>query len=126
MLLLPLQAWTKFLDHVLTAVVRHVNWDIVKCLVIAGPGFAKDSFKEYMEAEAVRQNIRCVVGPLARRARGRHVYDKVCGNRRMTHAIPMQWESSLWLALCVRLQRFMRICTLLCVVDGVWIFCQGM
>jgi protein pelota len=48
------------LDAVLAAVVRHVDWEVVKCLVIAGPGFAKDAFKEHLDTEAVRQNIRCV------------------------------------------------------------------
>eukprot|EP00877_Chromochloris_zofingiensis_P014927 jgi/Chrzof1/9689/Cz04g12080.t1 len=52
------KAWNKFLDNVFTAVVRHVDWDIVKCLVIAGPGFAKDEFKEYLDLEAVKREIR--------------------------------------------------------------------
>lgn len=44
--------------QVLAAVVRHVNWDVTKCLVIAGPGYAKDKFKEHLELEAVRQDIK--------------------------------------------------------------------
>jgi hypothetical protein len=43
------------------AVVRHVDWSIVKCLVIAGPGFAKDTFKSYLEAEAVRRDVRPLI-----------------------------------------------------------------
>jgi protein pelota len=43
------------------AVVRHVDWSIVKCLVIAGPGFAKDTFKTYLEAEAVRRDVRPLI-----------------------------------------------------------------
>jgi hypothetical protein len=39
------KAWEKFLNAVFEAVVRHVDWGIVKCLVIAGPGFAKDGFR---------------------------------------------------------------------------------
>ena len=39
--------------------MRHVDWDVVKCLVIAGPGFTKDSFKAFLEVEAVRQDYRC-------------------------------------------------------------------
>lgn len=41
--------------------VRHVDWSIVKCLVIAGPGFAKDSFKTYLDAEAVKRDIRPLI-----------------------------------------------------------------
>ena len=47
------------------AVVRHVDWAIVRCLVVAGPGFTKEQFKAYMEAEAVRQNFRWVFQPQA-------------------------------------------------------------
>lgn len=32
------KAWAKFLDACFAAVVRHVDWAVVKCLVIAGPG----------------------------------------------------------------------------------------
>jgi protein pelota len=28
--------------------VAHVRLDVVKCLLIAGPGFAKDSFREFL------------------------------------------------------------------------------
>ena len=52
------KAWTKFMDAVLAAVVRHVDFAIVKCLVIAGPGFAKEQFKEFLETEAVRRDVR--------------------------------------------------------------------
>lgn len=30
------QVWNRFLEHVFNAVVRHVDFSIVKCLVIAG------------------------------------------------------------------------------------------
>ena len=29
---------------------RHVDWGVVRCLVIAGPGFAKEQFREYLSA----------------------------------------------------------------------------
>ena len=45
--------------QVLAAVVRHVDWAVVRCLVIAGPGFAKDAFRAHLEAEAVRRELRC-------------------------------------------------------------------
>lgn len=44
--------------QVYDAITRHVDWEVVKCLVIAGPGFTKDSFKTFLEAEAVRQDTR--------------------------------------------------------------------
>lgn len=42
------------------AVELHVDWEVVKCLVLAGPGFTKDQFKTYLDAEAVRENVRLV------------------------------------------------------------------
>ena len=47
-----------YTHSVLQALLRHVDFSIVKCLIIAGPGFAKDTFKEYLEAEAVRRDLR--------------------------------------------------------------------
>ena len=35
-----------------------MDWQTVKCLVIAGPGFVKDDFKKHMDEEAVRQDLR--------------------------------------------------------------------
>lgn len=47
--------------QVLAAVVRHVDWAVVRCLVIAGPGFAKDAFRAHLDAEAVRRELRCAI-----------------------------------------------------------------
>eukprot|EP00192_Tetraselmis_astigmatica_P010755 CAMPEP_0117663006 /NCGR_PEP_ID=MMETSP0804-20121206/8353_1 /TAXON_ID=1074897 /ORGANISM="Tetraselmis astigmatica, Strain CCMP880" /LENGTH=381 /DNA_ID=CAMNT_0005469937 /DNA_START=585 /DNA_END=1730 /DNA_ORIENTATION=- len=55
------KAVQKFNASCLQAVIKHVDFNIVKCLVIAGPGFAKEQFKTYMEAEAVRQGIRPLI-----------------------------------------------------------------
>ncbi len=46
------------LPQVFSAVVRHVDWGVVRCLVIAGPGFTKDQFRKYLEEEAVRRDAR--------------------------------------------------------------------
>ena len=45
--------------EVFAAVTRHVDWGVVRCLVIAGPGFTKDQFKRYLDEEAVRKDVRC-------------------------------------------------------------------
>lgn len=42
------EAFQKFLLRTYEAVVAHVRLDVVKCLLIAGPGFAKDSFREFL------------------------------------------------------------------------------
>jgi protein pelota len=52
------KALETFHQRVFAAVVKHIDWDIVKCLVIAGPGFAKDGFREYLDLEAQRREVR--------------------------------------------------------------------
>ena len=34
---------------------------VVKCVVVAGPGFAKDSFMKYVDLEAARQDKRLII-----------------------------------------------------------------
>ncbi|CAL5227732.1 g10747 [Coccomyxa viridis] len=55
------KALQSFFNKVYAAVERHVDWNIVRCLVIAGPGFMKDQFKEYLHAEAVRRDTRDLI-----------------------------------------------------------------
>lgn len=42
------QAVAKFFDQVQAAIVRHLNFEVVKAVIIASPGFVKDQFFEYM------------------------------------------------------------------------------
>ncbi|KAJ9519807.1 hypothetical protein QJQ45_013499 [Haematococcus lacustris] len=55
------KAYNKFQESVLQAILRHVDFGVVKCLVLAGPGFAKDSLKQYMDLEAVRRDLRPLI-----------------------------------------------------------------
>lgn len=52
------KALQTFFERTYNAITRHVDWDIVKCLVIAGPGFTKDTFKDFLDLEAQRQEYR--------------------------------------------------------------------
>ncbi|KAG9305437.1 hypothetical protein G9A89_021155 [Geosiphon pyriformis] len=44
----------KFYDQVMQAILRHVNFDVVKVAILASPGFVKDQLYEYVFAEAVK------------------------------------------------------------------------
>ena len=44
----------KFYDAVIQGIIRHVNFEVVKCVLIASPGFVKDQFFEYMFQQAVK------------------------------------------------------------------------
>ncbi|GMH35858.1 hypothetical protein BSKO_03726 [Bryopsis sp. KO-2023] len=52
------KSWEKFLEKVYRAVIQHINFEVVRCLVIAGPGFTKDQFKKYLEENFVRQGLK--------------------------------------------------------------------
>lgn len=52
------KAVASFHDKVVSALVRHVDWGIVKCVLIAGPGFAKDAVRAAIAEAAVKQDIK--------------------------------------------------------------------
>jgi len=56
-----LQGIQKFFESVMQAVVRHVNFEVVKCVLIASPGFVKDQFFEYMYQQAVKLDMKTLV-----------------------------------------------------------------
>jgi len=35
-------------------ILRHINFDVVKCVLIASPGFVRDQFYEYMLQQAIK------------------------------------------------------------------------
>lgn len=55
------KALNKFFENVLQAVLRHVNFGVVRCLVVASPGFTKDQFFDYMMLEATRRDLRQII-----------------------------------------------------------------
>jgi len=44
----------KFYDQIIQAVLRHFDFDIIKCVLVASPGFVKDQFAEYMFSQAIK------------------------------------------------------------------------
>eukprot|EP00210_Caulerpa_lentillifera_P008471 g8081.t1 len=48
------KAWNSFLQKVYTGVEQNINFDVVRCLVVAGPGFAKDTFKQYLTDQSIK------------------------------------------------------------------------
>ncbi|CAM9157079.1 unnamed protein product [Hapterophycus canaliculatus] len=43
------------------AIVRHVNFQQIKCLLLGSPGFVKDDFFEFLNLEAVRREERVLI-----------------------------------------------------------------
>ncbi|XP_014674504.1 PREDICTED: protein pelota-like [Priapulus caudatus] len=51
----------KFFDQIMQALLRHVNFDVVKCVLLASPGFVKDQFYEYMFQVAVKMDNKLLL-----------------------------------------------------------------
>ncbi len=51
----------KFFENVLQAVLRHINFDIIKCIILASPGFVREQFFEYMNQQAIQRDIKILI-----------------------------------------------------------------
>lgn len=54
-------ALKKFFENVLQSLLKHIDFKIVRCLVIASPGFTKDQFRDYLLLEAERRSLRPII-----------------------------------------------------------------
>ena len=52
------KATQKFLEACTRLLHQHVSWEIVKCLVLAGPGFVRDQLRTFLHQHAVRQGLQ--------------------------------------------------------------------
>ncbi|CAB3359850.1 Hypothetical predicted protein [Cloeon dipterum] len=51
----------RFFESVLQSIIRHVNFDVVKCVLIASPGFVKDQFMEYLVQQASKTDNKVLI-----------------------------------------------------------------
>lgn len=51
----------KFYEAVLQGILRHIDFNIVKCVILASPGFVKDQFFEYMVQQAVKTDNKLLI-----------------------------------------------------------------
>lgn len=51
----------KFYEAVMQGILRHIDFSIVKCVIIASPGFVKDQFFEYMIQQAVKTDNKLLL-----------------------------------------------------------------
>ncbi|XP_010927613.1 protein PELOTA 1 isoform X1 [Elaeis guineensis] len=54
-------ALKKFFENVLQALLKHIDFKVVRCVVIASPGFTKDQFRDYLLLEAERRQLRSII-----------------------------------------------------------------
>lgn len=55
------QGLNKFYDSVMQGILRHVNFDVVKCVILASPGFVKDQFMDYMIEQAIKTDNKVIL-----------------------------------------------------------------
>lgn len=55
------KALNKFFDNVLQALLKHIDFKVVRCVVIASPGFTKDQFHHHLMLEAERKQLRPII-----------------------------------------------------------------
>lgn len=51
----------KFYEQVMQAILRHVNFDVVKCVLVASPGFVRDQFFNYMLQTATKTDNKLLL-----------------------------------------------------------------
>ncbi|XP_059615879.1 protein pelota [Phlebotomus argentipes] len=51
----------KFYEAVMQGILRHVNFNVVKCVLVASPGFVKDQFYDYMFQQAVKTDNKALL-----------------------------------------------------------------
>lgn len=56
-----LQGLARFYESVMQGILRHISFDIVKCVIIASPGFVKDQFMDYMVEQAIKSDNKLIL-----------------------------------------------------------------
>jgi protein pelota len=52
---------TKFFEAIYQAILRHIDFSKVKCIVLGSPGFVKDDLFQYIKDESVRRDDRAFI-----------------------------------------------------------------
>ncbi|XP_001602715.1 protein pelota [Nasonia vitripennis] len=51
----------KFYESIMQGIIRHVNFDVVKCVILASPGFVRDQFMSYMIQQAIKSENKLIL-----------------------------------------------------------------
>nr|AON96623.1 protein pelota [Bicyclus anynana] len=51
----------KFYEAVMQGILRHIDFNIVKCVILASPGFVKDQFFDYMMQQAIKTDKKLLI-----------------------------------------------------------------
>ena len=51
----------KFFDFIVRAIIQHIDFEIVKAVIIASPGFIKDGFFDYLISYCTKMNSKNIL-----------------------------------------------------------------
>ena len=51
----------RFYDSVMASILRHMNFDVVKCVILASPGFVREVFLDYMIQQAIKTDNKVIL-----------------------------------------------------------------
>jgi len=52
------KALTRFYDSIVEAIQRHINFQVVKCVIVASPGYVAEDFMRYLFQVAVQRDLK--------------------------------------------------------------------
>lgn len=55
------QGLAKFYEMVLQSLMKHINFNVVKVVLIASPGFVRDQFYEYIFEQAAKNDYKVIM-----------------------------------------------------------------
>ncbi|XP_010006922.1 PREDICTED: protein pelota homolog [Chaetura pelagica] len=55
------RALERFYEQVVQAIQRHINFEVVKCVLVASPGFVREQFCDYMFQQAVKTDNKLLL-----------------------------------------------------------------
>lgn len=50
-----------FYEQILQAMLKYINFDVIKCIIIASPGFVKDQFNDYIWQQAASKELKVLL-----------------------------------------------------------------
>ncbi|XP_068100192.1 protein pelota homolog [Hyperolius riggenbachi] len=55
------KALEKFYEQVMQGIIRHINFEVVKVVLVASPGFVREQFCEFLFLRAVKQDLKTLL-----------------------------------------------------------------
>ncbi|XP_043815457.1 uncharacterized protein LOC122721271 isoform X2 [Manihot esculenta] len=74
-------ALNKFFEHVLQAFLKHIDFSVIRCAVIASPGFTKDQFHRHLLLEAERRQLRPIIENKSRIVQAQDIKSVISSSR---------------------------------------------